>query len=81
MSGSMDWVVSAAFLSCHRPPIDESKPNPLQASSRNWRSHAKMIPVTSEYLMTLNNTTFPPSFAPRLPEMKKRKKMLSGAIS
>ena len=40
-----------------------------------------MFPVTSEYLKTLNITTFPPCLAPRLPGMKKRKKMVSGAIS
>ena len=40
-----------------------------------------MIPVTSEYPKTLNITTFPPSLAQRLPGIKKRRKMLSVAIS
>jgi len=69
-----------------RPPLDESQaerapstPRQLLELTESREGYAGDIRISIDSYKY--NSTFPPSLAPRLPGMKKRKNMVLGAIS
>jgi hypothetical protein len=86
ISGTIAWIATATFLNCHRPPLNESQaelapstPRQLLELTESREGDAGDIRISIDSYKY--NSTFPPSLAPRLPGMKKRKNMVLGAIS